>query len=104
MLQSFFFRISNAALNFIHYAQTNNWQGHNEVLFPTLLFLEGYQISDFGGNGPFALKDMENKIYVDAHAGINGYLASGTMRYRPPITDQELIINKLHHPFKFRNI
>lgn len=99
-----FFRISNAALNFIHYAQTNNWQGHNEVLFPTLLFLEGYQINDFGGNGQFVLKDMENKIYVDAHAGINGYLASGTMRYRPPITDQELIFNKLHHPFKYRSI
>jgi hypothetical protein len=94
------FRISNAALHCTHQLLTNGWRGHHEVLMPTLLFLEGFKIIDFGGIGDFVLSGNENKYYIDEHADKHGYLSRGTMRYRPAITELEIESNKLYHPVK----
>ena len=101
-LRSFnpFFKISRQALEFLFGAQKEKWQGHNEVLFPTLLFLEGYNIADFGGNGSFVLPRMKDKTYIDSELNTEGYLSKGSMRYRPLISKSEFIKNRLHHPVK----
>jgi hypothetical protein len=94
------YRISNAALHYIHYALIEKWQGHHEVLLPTLLHLEGYTIADFGGKGQFVMPGQEDHFYISSECGIDGYLYSGSMRYRPAIQSYETNINKLYHPVK----
>lgn len=98
-LQSFnpIYRISNSALRFIHHALSNEkWHGHHEVLLPTLLFLEGFDIADFGGTGQFVPAGLENRFYMDdelAHERLS------TMRFRPVIAELKHA-GKLYHPVK----
>lgn len=94
------FRISNAALKFIHFALMDKWQGHHEVLLPTLLYLEGFRIEDFGGTGRFVKCGQEDKFYITSKCGADGYLYTGTMRYRPVIESFKMVQNKLNHPVK----
>jgi hypothetical protein len=94
------YRISNAALNCIHYIlYADKWRGHHEVLLPTMLMLEGLQIADFGGTGHFVPTGLENRFYLDDDADIHGEISAGTMRYRPLIDNLELA-DKLYHPVK----
>lgn len=95
------FRISNKAIKFIHNALIDQWQGHHEVLLPTLLFLEGFHIADFGGTGNFVIPGNENKFYITGSCDKEGNLFDGTMRYRPVIDSAEKLKNKLYHPVKF---
>ena len=94
------FRISNAAVEFLHNAQLDKWQGHNEILFPTLLFLQGFKIADFGGSGPFVLPGMENKFYYDDGPDFNGKKETGHMRHNVSFHQSEFVKNKLFHPIK----
>jgi hypothetical protein len=94
------YRISNTALNCIHHMLTNKWQGHHEVLLPTLLYLEGFRIADFGGTGEFVQPGHEDQFYISGHCGKEGCLLTGTMRYRPAIQPSENLKNKLYHPIK----
>lgn len=94
------FRISNSALNYINHALLDRWVGHHEVLLPSLLYLEGFRITDFGGTGPFVIPSLKNKFYVDDVFDTTGKLKTGTMRYRPLILEEEYKENKLYHPVK----
>lgn len=93
------YRISRAALHFIHTSLRNGWKGHHEVLIPTLLYHEKFKVLDFGGNGRLVQSVNMNRFYTsgsDAH----GELSVGTMRFRPvwkAVGSQE---NKLYHPVK----
>ena len=91
------FRISQAALAFIHDALISGWCGHNEVLFPTLLFEAGFDITDFGGNGPFVRPGFENKFYLEQEPNNP---QTGTMRWRPVFDQTGKEKNKLYHPVK----
>ena len=44
-------RLSNKALAFLHESLIDGWIGHLEVLIPTLLYKNGFEIEDFGGAG-----------------------------------------------------
>jgi len=104
LLRSFnpIFQISNNALSFLDFSLTSGWAGHYEVLIPTLLNLNGYIISDFGGSGQIARSSLTNKFYIDCVDDPSGIISDGTMRYRPEISVDEISeVNKLYHPVKF---
>ena len=94
------YRISKTAINFIHNALVNCWSGHHEVLFPTLLHRNGYNIGDIGGVGKFVLPGFYNRFYVDSTPNRQGNLSDGTMRFRPLFSSLGTLPNKLYHPIK----
>jgi len=94
------FRLTNAALSFLHRSLLDGWCGHNEVLFPTLLHRNGFAIADMGGKGRFRPLDLRENFYTESEANSIGLLDSGTMRYRPPFLRVGREKNKLYHPVK----
>jgi len=94
------YRISNRALEFVHQAQLEGWQGYPEVSLPTLLFKGGFKLLDFGGKGEFALPEFGNRFYT-SHGMRSGNLCLfGTMRYRPSRAMAGTKKNMLYHPVK----
>ena len=92
-------RLSSEALDFLHKSHADGWQGHYEVLIPTLLNRRGFVIEDIGGRGPFVPEERRDLFYTSKRIdspGING----GTMRYRPPFWRAGSEPNKLYHPVK----
>ncbi len=94
------FRLSNAALSFLHQSLLDGWCGHNEVLFPTLLHHNGFAIADMGGKGKFTPPDVRENFYTESEANSIGLLDSGTMKYRPSFVTVGREKNKLYHPVK----
>ena len=94
------YRISKQALSFLHQAMQDGWCGHFEVLIPTLLYNNGFQIMDFGGVGRFVSPDMMNKFYTSSPPNKHGLLIEGTMRFRPLFFAYGGQKNKLYHPVK----
>lgn len=94
------YRISKAALGFIHQALLEHWCGHHEVLLPTLLNQTGFEIMDFGGEGKFVLPGFENKFYINNTVNKYGNLLDGSMRWRPVFKFLGSEENKLYHPVK----
>jgi hypothetical protein len=97
------YRISNAALNFIHCMLIEKWMGHHEVLVPTLLYYNDFFICDFGGTGAYVLPGTENKFYISSKFDPVGEPRESTMRYRPCIDTMDKA-NKLYHPVKFHSL
>ncbi len=94
------YRISKKALEFLDRCLKDNWQGHHEVLFPSLLNDGGYQLADFGGSGKYVLPGFENKFYLNYNGQINDIPTEGTMRFRPSFGFTGHYKNKLYHPVK----
>jgi len=59
------YRLSNKALELINKSLLNGWSGHHEVLIPTLLYKNGYEIIDMGGTGSFVPNGSENRFYTN---------------------------------------
>ncbi len=93
-------RISNKALTYLHESFLDGWIGHLEVLIPTLLQNNGFELEDFGGSGKFCEKENINRNYIDSDNNTKGELDHGTMRYRPHPIYLGLRKNKLYHPIK----
>lgn len=104
MVSSFnpIFRISKKALAYLDNAMTNGWEGHHEVLIPTLLTNAGFVVNDFGGNGPFVLRDFAEKFYK-GNLGEKGKELS-SMRFRPFIDEKEIIAPFIYHPVKIEGL
>lgn len=83
------YRISNAALSFLHSAFKSGWRGHYEVALPTLLHHNGLTIRDISGKDKYTAPDINNKFY-----------SSETMRFRPAFWRYGREKNKLYHPVK----
>lgn len=93
------FRISGRALDFLDvFFKEGNW-GHSDVLIPTALYHNGFEIEDFGGIGRFVPPGCRNNFYIGG-ADIN----SGTVRNSPYFLYSEVealqIRNKLFYPLK----
>ena len=91
------YRISTGALSYLDslLKYRKNW-GHHEVLIPTALNYSKFKIMDIGGCGDFSIT---NSCKISAFVRNN--LNESTMRYRPSIRQEELILeNKLLHPCK----
>ncbi|MXV13898.1 beta-1,6-N-acetylglucosaminyltransferase [Hufsiella ginkgonis] len=95
------FRISNAALAFIHKMLMEGWSGHHEVLIPTLLNNGGFLIHDIGGTGKYVLPGCAGKFYTSAAPDPFGELRTGSLRFRPVITHEEIGERVLYHPVKW---
>ncbi|WP_026712785.1 DUF3405 domain-containing protein [Flavobacterium daejeonense] len=95
------YRISKEALSFIDQELLNGWQGHHEVLFPTLLNAAGADLMDFGGKGEFVSPGDENKFYLGNYTQ-NSHLENreSTFKWRPVLEKMGDIPNKLYHPVK----
>lgn len=91
------YRISNAALKFIYDALLDGWEGHHEVLLPTLLYHNDYTINDIGGYGDYVLPGYEGLFYVSDSIKSNDEI---TMKYRPVFHVVGKSINKIYHPVK----
>jgi hypothetical protein len=94
------YRISNRALSFIHSAQQDGWQGHQEVLIPTLLDHGGYTLLDFGGDGTFTLPHLRNRFYTSGSTRDGVENPFCTMRWRPSRSRAGIFRNKIYHPVK----
>jgi len=94
------FRISNRALLLIHHEQQDGWQGHPEVLIPTLLDNQDYTLLDFGGDGEFSIPEFKNRFYTSGSTrdGIPNPFC--TMRWKPSRARAGIRKNKLYHPVK----
>lgn len=95
------YRISKDALSFIDQELLEGWQGHHEVLFPTLLNAAGFDLMDFGGRGEFVSQGNENKFYFGNY-NQNSEIENteSTFRWRPIHQKIGKIPNKLYHPVK----
>ncbi|MDR6339102.1 hypothetical protein HNQ91_002153 [Filimonas zeae] len=96
------FRISGRALAFLHQALQAGWQGHHEVLLPSLLHKAGFEINDFGGNGAFVPAGCSNRFYAASYHTAAGKTLS-SMRFRPCIETEEMTKPLLYHPVKTRS-
>jgi len=94
LLHSFhpIYRLSNAALRYLHHCHRDQWCGHFEVLIPTLLHHGGFDIEDFGGSGRFTAPGNRNRFYTEGPAG--------TLRWRPAFSEIGTEQCKLYHPVK----
>ncbi len=109
------FKIKRDALECIHEHHKSGWNGHNEVMFPTILGLNGYSLSDFGGHGPLVPKGCTNENYLENDLDFCGVesvpkINNGsvkltkkfvsTMRSGPCYNMTMKISDKLYHPVK----
>ncbi|WP_276483904.1 hypothetical protein [Paraflavitalea pollutisoli] len=83
------YRMSAAALGFIHQSLTTGWSGHHEVLLPTLLYHHQFTLLDIGGRGRFTPPGFKDRFYDYR-----------TYRYRPVFREAGPVKNKLYHPVK----
>ncbi|OOV17350.1 hypothetical protein [Flavobacterium sp. LM4] len=95
------YRLSNKALEYLHNQLKNGWQGHHEVLIPTLLKHGGFNIQDFGGLGPYVPENCKNRFYKRIDINQSNELFGNSMRFKPNIFDQEITESLLYHPAKF---
>ncbi len=87
------YRISNRGLKFIHCSLRDGWKGHQEVVLATLLYHNGFELRDFGGNGSFVKPGDENRFYLSNSD-------NSTVRWRPPFKKIGQNDQKLYHPVK----
>jgi len=109
------FMIKKDALECIHYHHKKGCNGHNEVMFPTLMRLNDYSISDFGGHGPLVPNESINENYLENDLDFCGSSmtigenkvirkmiegAMSTMRAGPCYNMFIKVPNKIYHPVK----
>ncbi|HPK22230.1 MAG TPA: glycosyltransferase [Smithella sp.] len=94
------YRISRAALSFLHDAFRNGWCGHHEVALPTLLHQKGFTVREISGRGKYTIPGMENRFYAMSAPNVKGDLSGTSMKYRPSSWRCGREENKLYHPVK----
>ena len=94
------YRLSPRAIDFLHQSHLNGWRGHHEVFIPTLLFQNGFSVTEIGGNGSFTPIENHDRFYPGTHNDRAGRIGSGTMRYRPAFWKTGRRKDSLYHPVK----
>jgi hypothetical protein len=93
------YRISNKGLNVLAERCQIGDRGHNEILIPTTMHLNGLKIADFGGLGQYIYKEHPNLFYVDDGTDENDDKC--TFRFRPNYSVEEMKFkDMLYHPIK----
>jgi hypothetical protein len=93
-------RYSRRALETFSRYCRSGWQGHAEVLAPTVMKQAGLTIADIGGDGPFTPRGRKGKYY-SSYGNVAGSLKHiGSLRYRPARTSPGLRPRRLYHPVK----
>jgi hypothetical protein len=91
-------RVTNRALQTMDAAYRAGWGGHCELLWPTILALEGRSVEDFGGQGEF-VRPVNRGLFYDSTIGAWD-LAPGSLVYRPVRSMAGWKRNRLWHPVK----
>lgn len=93
------YRISNKGLCVLADRCKMGDRGHNEVLIPTTMLLNGMKIADFGGLGRYIYKKHPNLFYIFDETDENDDKC--TFRFRPNyVVDDMKYKNMLYHPIK----
>lgn len=94
-------RISGKALQFLTEELSTGWKGHFEVMIPTLLYRNNFQLLDFSGSDEFC-----SSSYPDFYSSnfqfsnkLTRYFKLGSMRYRPAMKKPGFR-TLLYHPVK----
>lgn len=93
------YRISDEALYCLHKYFKSGLSGHHELVIPSILKINGFELVDFGGTGSYVRRGYEEKFYISQNR--NGTL--GSMSHLP-FKNESLAItipNKLVHPIKY---
>lgn len=92
------YRISDKALKCVHNALKSGVWGHHEVVLPSILKINEFELVDFGGTGHYVKSGFEEKLYItQTQNGICGSMS------HLPFKDESIalaIYNKLVHPIK----
>lgn len=91
-------RVTKGALEAFERATRRGWNGHYEVVLPTVLRKQGFTISDIGGNGEFTPNERIGQNYINSTERKN--LAPGTFVCPPAHPVDEWIPDMLYHAIK----
>lgn len=91
-------RLSAKALDAIIVAGQKGFDGHYEIMWPTVLHHSGFSIEDIGGDGPFVRPANVNRWYTSTPT--SEILSPGTLVYRPAHFRPGRTPDKLWHPVK----
>ncbi len=91
-------RLSARALQALDEAYRLGWTGHFEATVPTILALEGLEIEDMGGDGPFTRLENRGRFYRNDPA--RDSLEPGTFVFRPARVAMGGEPDMLWHPVK----
>ena len=93
------YRISRAAVEFIDAKLKAGYQGHQEVVLPSLLCEGGFRLMDLSSCSSFdALSSWS--WYTRGRRDVWGALAQSSMRFRPPMNYPGLRPFTFYHPVK----
>ncbi|MGI6218322.1 MAG: hypothetical protein ACOYJE_00425 [Bacteroidaceae bacterium] len=94
-------RFSNRSLRFLDSELKKGNCGHDEVLLPTLLYINKFTLLDIGKNSDKEFLLPNHKSFITKGERYTSEYQSGSMRYRPLISIEEMTDkNILYHPFK----
>jgi len=99
-----FSRLSYAMLAACDARYREGWNGHCEVIWPTIASLVGLRLEDIGGNGSFTPAERRGRYYQNTASEWSQF--PGTFVYRPCFADRNLFGPQCHftgtlwHPVK----
>lgn len=93
------YRLSREAVLFLDSQLKSGWQGHQEVVIPTLLSHAGLRLQDLARDSSFACQSGWS-WYTRSKPDPRGELAGSTMRFRPPMAHVGFRPLTLYHPIK----
>lgn len=95
------YRISQRALKFLIEELKTGWEGHHEVLLPTLLHTNQFELLDFGRGGEFYSSEYPVLYRKSARFPSENFrfLQLGSLRYRPAMKKAGFK-NLIYHPVK----
>jgi hypothetical protein len=99
-----FCRLSHALLAACDARYRTGWNGHCEIIWPTIASLSGLRLEDIGGSSSFTPADRRGRYYQNTPSEWSQF--PGTFVYRPCFADRNLFGPQCHftgmlwHPVK----
>ena len=91
-------RMSKRACELLYRNFGRQWNGHDEVVVPTLLNHYGLNLEDIGGEGEFVHPENRTRFYANTPENVG--LAPGTLVCPPCIPKFPMLPGKLYHAIK----
>jgi len=91
-------RHSARAFNLLIRKYGKQWQGHDEVVVPTLLHHYRLRLEDMGGDGEFVDPKNRGRFYFNTPEKQG--LVPGTMVCPPELPEMPMVADKLYHGIK----
>ena len=91
-------RMSKRACKLLYKKFGQQWNGHDEVVLPTILNHYGLSLEDMGGEGEFVRPENKARFYVNTPENVG--LAPGTLVCPPSMPKLPMLPGKLYHAIK----